>query len=871
MWDRDTDVPLRLWGDGQFVAGSVADAAIAESIARQFLASHIATLAPGASASDFELVSNQLGGSGDVRSIGFIQRANGVRVLGGAIGFAFKRDRLAMVSSTALPDVAVSIPSNRLGSLAIQRAATRWLATDGHTVAARTVASALGGERVIIPIVRPRVGASTSITYRVAEQVAVEATTGVGRWNVWIDAADASPIARKSTIMYATGRVTFDVPERRPGGARAAFPAANATFLVNGANTTAALDGTVTWAGTAPATAVLAARGRFASVANQAGANLTEQVTLQPGGVFSWSKAATEFDDAQLNAYIHADVAKRFAKTRLNPNLAWLDQVIPVFVNENDTCNAFSTGDDIHFFRRSTQCENTGRLADVVYHEFGHSLHGNSIIEGVGGFDGSLSEGISDTLAMAITGDPGMGRGFFHSDEPLRNLEPIGSEKRFPEDATGEVHNDGEIIGGALWDLRVALEAKLGATAGFDKWLVIMYAMFQRASDLQTTFAEALLADDDDGNVSNGTPNQCEITAAFGAHGLADPSLTLGISTPVRDNFTVSVVAAPPASACPGSTVASAMLEWKPRGASGGGQVPLTQTGDTYTGDIPAQPDGTVVQYKVTMSLSDGSTISFPQNNADPFYEFYVGQVTTLWCASFDDAASAGAADWTKTPDWEAGPPLGLATDPKVAFAGTNVFGMDLTQDGAYRPGNMSVAETPEIDLQGHTAVRLQYQRWLGVEDGFYDNARIFANGTQVYTNFASANDPQTGGVNHVDREWRFQDVDLSAVAAASTTGKVKLSFILESDEGLEFGGWTLDDVCVVAISGLALTCGNSQDDEGETCDDGNRVDGDGCSANCQDEAGEGGGCCSAGGGPEGPIALSLLTLGLVVWRRRRN
>ncbi|HET9482731.1 MAG TPA: MYXO-CTERM sorting domain-containing protein, partial [Xanthomonadales bacterium] len=57
--------------------------------------------------------------------------------------------------------------------------------------------------------------------------------------------------------------------------------------------------------------------------------------------------------------------------------------------------------------------------------------------------------------------------------------------------------------------------------------------------------------------------------------------------------------------------------------------------------------------------------------------------------------------------------------------------------------------------------------------------------------------------------------------------------------------------------------------DHGETCDDGNRTDGDGCDANCIDESEDGGGCCSVGGGPEGALALSIMTLGMLFRRRR--
>jgi MYXO-CTERM domain-containing protein len=106
----------------------------------------------------------------------------------------------------------------------------------------------------------------------------------------------------------------------------------------------------------------------------------------------------------------------------------------------------------------------------------------------------------------------------------------------------------------------------------------------------------------------------------------------------------------------------------------------------------------------------------------------------------------------------------------------------------------------------------------------------------------------------------------------------MQLKFELKSDSGLQLGGWTIDDVCVVATAAAhpAATCGDGTVDTGETCDDGNTTDGDGCSSTCQDETGTGpgkdaGGCCSIGGSPAGPLGLGLLTLGLVFRRRRRR
>ena len=875
IWDRDTDVPLRLWGgDGgdTLAPGAVADAAIAEAAARRFLAAHLAVLAPGAGASDFELVSNALSRGGDVRSVGFQQRAAGLRVVGGTVGFAFKGDRLAMVSSTALPHVSVPVPAAaRLAPAAAAARATSWLASAGFTVAPKADARLAPAERLIIPIVRPRIGDAADITYRLAEQVTVESLAGPGLWDVWIDATDGAPIARRSRLHYATGKVLFDVSDRHPNGTRSMRPSINATHTVDGLSTTSAADGTLTWAGTAAATVATGLAGPVVQIENKLGAVATDTLTLPAGGTATWSLASSEAGDAQLTSFIYANEVKHFARTRLNPDLPWLGQSLLVAVNEGGTCNAYSTGDDIHFFRANQQCQNTGRMADVVYHEFGHSLHHNSIIAGVGQFDGAMSEGMSDVLASLITNDHGMGRGFFYTDAPLRDLNPTGIEKKWPDDVTGQVHNDGEIIGGTMWDLRVALEAKLGATAGYEKMLDIFYGILQRASDTPSAYAEALLADDDDGNLGNGTPNQCDIDAVFARHGLADPSVTVQIGPPVRDNFKISITAAAGNTACPGPSVASVFVDWRRRGEGPLTQVPMAASGDTYAGALPVQPEGTVVQYQVVVTLADGTLIRYPNNPADPLYEFYVGPVEVLRCFDFEN----GFDDWTPGVAWQVGAPLGIGGDPKAAHGGTGVLGIDLTGDGAYPPSVMTAAESPEIDLGGKTAVRLQYYRWLGVEDGFYDKARVVVNGTPVWSNFASVTDPMTGGVHHVDREWRFVDHDLSAQAAS---GKLKLRFELQSDAGLEMSGWTIDDVCVVALTGAALTCGNKTVDAGETCDDGNRTDGDGCNADCQDEnPGDGdggddpGGCCSTGTRPAGAFALTALVLGLALRRRRRR
>ena len=592
-----------------------------------------------------------------------------------------------------------------------------WLASEG--LATRATGPS---RRVILPLVR-----HGEVRYRLVEQLPVAETNGAGRWDVFLDASSGAPIVRQSRVMYASGKVLFDVPDQSPSGTRAAQPAPFAAHTVAGGLVTSLADGTVTWTGGAATTVSPAVSGPVIKVHAATGGAVSTSLPLLPDGTATWSEVADGLRDAQLDSYVYANEAKSFVRARLNPNLAWLDEQLSVTVNENDTCNAYSTGDDIHFYIANSECENTGRIRDVVFHEFGHSVHNNSVIPGLGQFDSSLSEGLADTLAVSITGDHGLGRGFFYTDVPLRDVDPVGLEKSWPADADGEPHDEGEIIGEALWDLRKALIAQDGADAGFAKFLELYYGVMQRSADIPSSYLAALVTDDDDGDLTNGTPDLCAINSAFGIHGLADPRYTLDIAVPARDQYAVSFTATPAAAAaaCPTTvTVASAQIAWHVHNGASEQTVDFTASGTKYAATIPTQPDNTLIDYKVTVTLSNGTQVSYPDNAADPYYQMYVGPVTKLYCADFE----GGATDWTHggtKDEWQLGAPQGLFGDPTAAHGGTGAFGTDLTTDGAYKASASEHADSPAISTVGYTEVHLQYYRWLTVQDAAFDRATI--------------------------------------------------------------------------------------------------------------------------------------------------
>jgi hypothetical protein len=803
-WDLDTAVPLRIYGSGRAAPGALDTAESAEAAARAFLAEQIEMLAPGALPDDFELVSNDL--FRGVRSVGFLQESNGLRVIGGQLSFRFKADRLVAIASEAFPRVEASPPARAISDEDAREQASRWLREDfgirDEGVSGVPGVSSVSGVQVL-PIVRVD-DQGRHLGYSVVRTVRVDSISPRGRWDVYVDAATGAPVARRQLLMFGSGTATLDIPERWPGGARDDFASPFEALTVNGLPVATAGDGSFSWAGSADAAVTATTTGPYVTVVNDAGAAASAGFVVPDQGIFLWSDHA-EFVDAQLTAFFSTNRVKEYVRP-WNPGLAVLDQSLPVHVNVNDTCNAFASDAELFFFRQGGGCSNTGRLVDVVHHEFGHWLHFHSILPGVGAFEAAMSEGAGDFLAATIVGDAGMGRGFFLTDDPLRDLDPAGSEAVYPEDLSPDPHISGLIYGGAFWDLREALIADLGAVAGVAKTEELFYATLQRASGMTTAYIEVLIEDDDDGNLSNGTPNLCAIDTAFRLHGLAPRAESLlGRHSVNHLNVSIPLVGSP----CDFS-VSAIELDWRNRAVpSQSGTVAMTLVDGHFVASIPFPVTGEVVQYRFRVTFSDLSEEVLPRNPADPWYEQFAGEVTPISCTDFEsDPASAG---WTHAQtsgspggdDWEWGVPLGTPGngDPTTAYSGASVLGNDLGtggSDGRYKADIVNQAESPSIDVSGYSNVRLQYRRWLAVEDGQFDQAKIYGNGILSWQNAATA----PGDQAHVDREWRFHDVELTASVLG---GAMQVRFELASDGGLEFGGWTLDDFCLVAYDPTAI------------------------------------------------------------------
>jgi cysteine-rich repeat protein len=77
---------------------------------------------------------------------------------------------------------------------------------------------------------------------------------------------------------------------------------------------------------------------------------------------------------------------------------------------------------------------------------------------------------------------------------------------------------------------------------------------------------------------------------------------------------------------------------------------------------------------------------------------------------------------------------------------------------------------------------------------------------------------------------WGQSQVNLLDIAGPGDTVQFRFEMILDGKDGVH--GWYVDDVQAY----YCQSCGNGQVNDGEQCDDGNTIDGDGCSALCQVE-----------------------------------
>ena len=431
----------------------------------------------------------------------------------------------------------------------------------GRTAADRVVAS---GRLLILP--QPAAAGAApwggGAHYRLVWRVAFRRGAAAPTWTADVDARsgellsfyDANHYARVTGGIYP--RTVTDSEEERP------FTRTNVTYA--GAPIDSGDDGRYGYTGGRSFTALDGPFFRTACIDCQSPEHAFAladggrgDLRLGTGGVDQVGSGSST--PAERNTFFHLNRMRRMAMKWLN--LSWFSSRVTALVNIADTCNAFWDGSSVNFFRSGGGCNNTGEIADVVYHEWGHGL---DQFTNVG--DGSTGEATGDITSMHITHDAMVGPGFDQAGFPVRDLDAtrVGYQARVDNldsycvdcSALGlscsdgpfghEVHCEGEIYGQAHWDLAQLMIAKHGFNTGWQDLERIYFVSLPQADTMVpggagSVFNAYLAVDDDNGNLADGTPNCAEIYAAFNAHGIASGGgcvSTPGCSRPAEPAIT---------------------------------------------------------------------------------------------------------------------------------------------------------------------------------------------------------------------------------------------------------------------------------------------------------------------------------------------
>lgn len=281
--------------------------------------------------------------------------------------------------------------------------------------------------------------------------------------------------------------------------------------------------------------------------------------TVAPGASAGNTKSAR-------SAYYEINRIKEMARSHL-PNNGWLPQQLPVNVNINQTCNATGGPSQLRFYKSGGGCFNTGELAGVFDHEWGHGMDGADATPGIS----SPGEGIADIYAAIRLNTSCIGRHFRSSNcggygDPCLNcsgVRDIDYAKRSsgnphtitflqsncgsgPAPCGGSVHCEGSVYSESVWDLwkrdlptlfgmsdKTAQELVTRLTFIGSGGVTTWFQCVQGSGGCPSAsgYMNYLAADDNNGNLLDGTPHMTAIHSAFNRHGIA-------CSTPAIQNST---------------------------------------------------------------------------------------------------------------------------------------------------------------------------------------------------------------------------------------------------------------------------------------------------------------------------------------------
>ncbi len=814
-WNPQTGTPSWLYGSGVNVANSLLDDVDAERVARDVIAAN-----PDVFRADNEnlrFVSSPTGLG--KRAVHFQQTYEGVDVWMGRVHLTFtEAGRLFVMGSDYYSGIDVS-PTP---SLSLQDAKDIAAGDLPFNYATDTIEE--DGQLLILPVSVDE----TTVKYHLVWRVRVRTESPLGWWMTHVDAHTGEILWRFNEVCFTdfTGNATSDVQFSTYCEDETAEISAHLNLTVSGVGSTttdANGDWSVSYGGSDNRTVTSSFIGPYIRVYNYNGSESSFSGTATPGVPFTiaWNDANARQDERDTFDAVN-DIHDFFQE--FDPDWGYVNQQISAYVNRTDFyCpgNAWWDG-TINFCAAGGGYGNTGEMQGVVHHEFGHGIQAS--ILGSQGNEG-LGEGNSDIMSNFMTQESIIGRGFYQGNctSGIRNSD---NNLQYPEDLNGSVHHDGQIIAGFHWDFLMLMEAQYGQEQayilGAERWhygRVLEHPFYQDDQVLAT-----FIADDDDGNLDNGTPHHAMLCEAASNHSYECPEVLIGVfidHTPVEsreevgDVDVIANIYSYSATLIPDQILLSYQI-------NGGGfdQVIMDPTGnpDEFVGVIPSLTHSSEVGYYLEATDTDNNYASEPIGAPAELHNFVVAPLEAI----VEEDAEAGSPDWThEAASGGFGDQWHLSTTRNHTPAGATSWKCGDTGAGDYASLLDAALVTPTFDLLAYS--RLKFWQWIEAEESGAYPGRAYDGGlveisidggawTQIFPN---------GGYTHTIREGSTAGPFLEGTDVFSGTvdwhevvfdltefsGSAQLRFRFGSDGADTREGWYVDDVLIegflVGYSGI--------------------------------------------------------------------
>jgi hypothetical protein len=360
---------------------------------------------------------------GEIVQIHVAQTVGGVPVRGAFLSAVVNNGNLVLMGTRNWGAVSVSTTPAVSQSAAVAAAETyvgRGFSTYWSAPALELVPVAVGADPSAIAV-------GSGLGHRLVWAIGPQLSGDHGTWEVLVDAHSGDVVAFTDTNHYATKSVRGGVfplsndgigveGQEQPG-----YPMPFADVTTDGGElffTDSGGDLACSAAGTGIRTAL---SGRYVSIFDNCGA--IDEHAADPDDLDLGSGPGTDCavppgsspgnTHSARTGFYEVNRIKEIARGWL-PDNAWLNGQITANMNIDANCNAFWNGSTINFYTSGGGCRNTGEIAAVFDHEWGHGMDANDANPSIS----APGEAYADVAAVLRLNDSCVGRGFDDLDLP---------------------------------------------------------------------------------------------------------------------------------------------------------------------------------------------------------------------------------------------------------------------------------------------------------------------------------------------------------------------------------------------------------------------------------------------------------------------